>query len=330
MRPILTLFSALFAIALTACGCEPAFADSGSNAGTNAATRASTYTSRALPSTAATLFFDGLATPNACWSVDERLLTSWTGALGRIIRASDSAETDVGYGVSDNLVNQSTITTHCSGTTCAWKTFYDQCGSTRDMTQATTAKQPSAYTGGAINKSGANVVAVFDGAGGGNGDFLAATTSLGISGSSTITLFQIGKLTNTSSTYGTMDVGIDGHDFALIETSSTNVKTWVDGDTGERTFTTSSLTSYHYDVVTVAGNSNTATWRTNAAALTASATTAHTNSITSGNPGAWIGIYRGLDGVAPMSYSTWAVWGSVISGGDQTTLETAAEIRRLL
>lgn len=328
MGSLSKVFAALL-VALLATTCEPARADSGTSAGTMAGTRAATHTAATYGTVA--LFFDGLsANPNAAWSVNERLLTSYTGALCRIRRASDSTETDIGYG-TNNLVDQSSMSTFCTGTNCYWKTFYDQSGNGRDMTQATAANQPQAWvTETGITLSGANVVAVFDGAGGGNGDFLAATTSLGITGSSTITLFQIGKLTNTSSTYGMMDVGIDGHDFALIATSSTNVKTWVDGDTGERTFTTSSLTSYHYDLVTVSGNSNTAAWRTNANALTASATTAHTNSITSGNPGAWIGIYRGLDGVAPMSFSTWAAWGSVLSGPDQTTLETRAEARRIL
>lgn len=316
----LPLLIALIALA----GCESASAQGTS---THAGTYAGTQTGRIAyaPAASGSLFLDGLAAPAACWSVNERLLTTYTGSLGRIVRASDSTESDVGYG-GDNLVNQSTITSFCSGTTCTWKTVYDQCGSARDVTQATASKQPRAYASGAIDKSGANVVALHDG----TDDDLSAASSLGITGSSATTFFALYKLTASSFSYGIFDVGVDGHDLSWVATASTSVKVWVDGDAGERAFTTSSQSTYHYDLTTTNGNTNTATWRKDGADLSVASTVARASSITSGNPAAWIGSYRGNAGFAAMAWSTFVAWGSVISGGDTSTLETRAEARRTL
>lgn len=300
------------------CGCEAASAQ---NAGSGAATRSATACARAY---APILLLDSVSVaPNFAFSVNERLRTAYTGSLGRIRRASDNAETDVGYG-SDNLVAQSTITTHCSGTTCFWKTLYDQSGNTRDVTQATTTKQPSAYSAGAVRKNGANVVAVHDG----TDDWFNRADSSGFSGAASGTFFTLLKLNAINAQFSQVTVGAASHDISIINVNNTTIECWTNGDTGHRQFPTTNTNAYHYDVVTIAGNANTVVWRQNGSALSASATTANAVNITGSATN--VGTYDQTNGNISASYSDVIVWASVLSAADIATVETWAEARRNL
>lgn len=274
----------------------------------------------------ASRILDRITVPNVAISFNERLKSSYTGALGRVVRATSLTEQDIPQ-LANGRLDEANLAAFGNTNNCTWKTAYDQSGNSRDYSQATSSRQPSAYVGGgSVRKSGDNVIAVLDG----SNDFLSAASSLGITGASSITIFMLYKLASASSQFGLFDIGQDGHDIAMINSSSTLVKTWSDGDTGERSFPYSGMTTYHYDVVTVAGNMNTSTWRHNGSAITASATTADATSITNANPGSWVGCYRGLDGFSAMSVSAWMVWGSVLSSNEIAALEAWAEMRRLV
>lgn len=90
----------------------------------------------------------------AC-SASHSLKQSYSGALIRIQRASDSTQTDVGQN-SDGSISQGTINTFCSGTTCGVTTCYDESGSGNNATQSTFANMPIIYTSGAVVKTGPN------------------------------------------------------------------------------------------------------------------------------------------------------------------------------
>jgi len=89
---------------------------------------------------------------SAAYSV-RKLSNAYAGSSIRIRRASDNAETDIGF--SGNYIDEAAIVTHCSGTNCFVTTWYDQSGNTRNATQSTAADQPKIYdsVNGVIRKN---------------------------------------------------------------------------------------------------------------------------------------------------------------------------------
>jgi hypothetical protein len=78
-----------------------------------------------------------------------RLLRSaYTGHAIRVRRASDNTEQDIGF-VSNEL-DTSALTTFCSGTNGFVKTWYDQSGNGRDVTQSTAGSQPQIVISGSV------------------------------------------------------------------------------------------------------------------------------------------------------------------------------------
>ena len=79
-----------------------------------------------------------------------------------IRRASDSTTTTIGFDGSGNI-DESAITTFCTGTTCTVSEWKDQSGNGNHATQSTAGNQPTIYTGGAIVKENGRVALDFDG-----------------------------------------------------------------------------------------------------------------------------------------------------------------------
>lgn len=100
---------------------------------------------RIMPGTSSPL--DGFTAPAGGYSF--RLLRSaylGTGAAVRLRRASDNAESDIGFSGSRDF-DTATATAFCSATTCFIRTIYDQSGNARDLTQTTAASQPALVFG---------------------------------------------------------------------------------------------------------------------------------------------------------------------------------------
>jgi len=79
-----------------------------------------------------------------------------------IRRASDSTTTTIGFDGSGNI-DESAITTFCTGTTCTVVTWKDQSGNGNDATAAAPTNEPTIYTGGALVKENGKVAVQFDG-----------------------------------------------------------------------------------------------------------------------------------------------------------------------
>lgn len=73
-----------------------------------------------------------------CW-----LYSSYSGSLLRVRRDSDNAEQDIGR--DGQGLDESALTSFCSGANCFVTTRYDQSGSGRNLTQSTTSNQPKIY-----------------------------------------------------------------------------------------------------------------------------------------------------------------------------------------
>ena len=95
-----------------------------------------------------------------------RLNGNYSGACMTIRRASDGTTQTIGF-VGEEI-DESAITTFCTGTTCTVQVWHDQSqtggtGSGNDAEQTTPANQPTIYTGGALVKEGGKLALDFDG-----------------------------------------------------------------------------------------------------------------------------------------------------------------------
>lgn len=88
---------------------------------------------------------DLTVTPNGMWCFSRRLRTAYTSHLFRVRRASDNAEQDIGYVAGTGIADIAALTSFCAGTDGFVKTWYDQSGNGRDLTQSTTASQPKIW-----------------------------------------------------------------------------------------------------------------------------------------------------------------------------------------
>jgi len=102
----------------------------------------------------------------AAYSV-RRLNGNYTGAAIQVERSSDNTTQDIGFDSNGDL-DESALSTFCSGTVCKVRTWYGQeasggTGSGNDAVQTDHTKQPTIYTGGAIVKENGNPAIRFNG-----------------------------------------------------------------------------------------------------------------------------------------------------------------------
>ena len=95
-----------------------------------------------------------------------RLNGNYSGACMTIRRASDGTTQTIGF-VGEEI-DESAITTFCTGTTCTVQVWHDQSqtggtGSGNDAEQTTPANQPTIYTGGQLVKEGGRLALDFQG-----------------------------------------------------------------------------------------------------------------------------------------------------------------------
>ena len=146
----------------------------------------------------------------AAYSV-RRLNGNYTGAAIEVERSSDNTTQDIGFDSNGDL-DESALTTFCTGTTCKVRTWYDQAtaggtGSGNDAVQTTHANQPTIYTGGAIVKENGRVAVDFD------GTDESFDTSWSAGDTSAFTAFNMASPTNNttaSQLYDLRDANDDG------------------------------------------------------------------------------------------------------------------------
>lgn len=99
------------------------------------------------PSSSPTLMLDGVAQALGAYST-RKLRTAYAGPALRVIRASDSTQSDIGFTGSPPVFNTAALNSFCTGTTCTVTKWYDQSGSANDCSAST--GLPTIYTGGAV------------------------------------------------------------------------------------------------------------------------------------------------------------------------------------
>lgn len=89
----------------------------------------------------------------AAYSVARRLATAYTGNLIRVRRSSDNAEQNIGYD-SNNVLDESALTTFVGANDGFVTTIYDQSGNGKNATQTTAGNQHRIVSSGTIEKYG--------------------------------------------------------------------------------------------------------------------------------------------------------------------------------
>ena len=139
-------------------------------------------------SAAATLLLDTYTGSSAAYSV-RKLRSAYSGSCMRIRRASDDAETDIGFDGNGDL-NTSAISTHGGASSCFVVTWYDQSGNGNNATQSTGSKQPQIYNGTAVlTENGKPIMRRVSG---------TTDLNLGFAGNSTAWMFTVTDLTGVS------------------------------------------------------------------------------------------------------------------------------------
>lgn len=129
---------------------------------------------------------------------DLRKISSTATNCIRVRRSSDSSEQDIGFSGDD--LDESALTTFCSGTDGFVTTFYDQSGNGFDATQATAANQPRIVSGGTIDKVNLKPAMLADG----SNDTLRVT---GLTGARPNTVFAVYDKVGTSGYFGLFTAG---------------------------------------------------------------------------------------------------------------------------
>ena len=145
-----------------------------------------------------------------------RLNGLYSGDCMTIRRASDSTTQSIGF-VGEEI-DESAITTFCTGTSCTIQVWKDQSGNGNDASQTDSTKQPTIYTGGQLVKEGGRLALDFDG----TDDFFTTSWSAGTTAS--MTAFNTASPTNNTSSaqlYDLRDANNDG--LRLIMFSDSNL-----------------------------------------------------------------------------------------------------------
>lgn len=152
----------------------------------------------------------------------------------RVRRASDSSEQDIGF--VDGVLDVTSLATFCSGTTGYVKTWYDQSGGARNVTNATAAEQPRIYASGATDTDSGNYALKF-----------SPTNVLDYSGgfscmgpASAASLFTVASGRVTESIYAIVNTesGVTGRRMVqYIDTRTTPNRNWLIVNTTPTTYT---------------------------------------------------------------------------------------------
>lgn len=160
---------------------------------------------------------DAYPNASAAYSV-RKLRDAYSGSCLRVRRASDNTEQDIGF--SGNDINESSLTSFCTGTNCFVRTWYDQSGGGVNAVQTTTTRQPKIYDSvtGVLKQNG-KVRVDFDGTNDG-----MTFTSVNMDGDSFFSVFTTNDngvnmilATNDGLTYDQIRTSSNSYEYARID-----------------------------------------------------------------------------------------------------------------
>lgn len=259
--------------------------------------------------------------PKAAWSFGRRLRGNYVGACFRVRRASDNAETDIGFGRGS--VNFAALSSFCSATNGFVTVAYDQSLSVRNFSQATTANQPKIFDSSTgLNLLGRTLAGLCDG----TNDRMERADSCGFSGgNNALTIGLVGKHTSVSgfpylfsigSTNSTQSLGL------FQDNSATLIG--VTNNSGWPSCNVTNVTSAAYTLVATkpsAGNATTHTLRQNSAACSVNSTTNGSANLNLATGKTCVGCYVGDSNFSAAHFACCMLWESQLTANDLAQLE---------
>jgi hypothetical protein len=268
--------------------------------------------------------------PLAAFSAYRKLRASYTGAAFRVRRASDNAELDIGF--RWQYVDLNALLVFCAGTTGFVKSWYDQTTNVKDLTQATTTKQPIIYASGAIavNASGKPAFKL-DGV----DDYLGRADALGLTGSPALTVASVVQTNGDDGLAWGFGGSAGGASWCLELWKSGNIAAITQTVSGFRTFTWTGAkqTGPHAYICGKAASALSGGWTCEEDGVALSQSTAHGSplplnlvdtilNIGTGSPvgqfSIWTEQYHGL----------FALFNSVLAGDNLAALREESDLHR--
>ena len=102
---------------------------------------------------------DDYAGAGAAYSITRKLSSAYTGDAFRVIRISDSTTDEIGF--DGNEIDESALSTFCSGTTCYIKLLYDQSGNNYDLDDVSGTSLWRVVNSGTLEKDNGKLSAVY-------------------------------------------------------------------------------------------------------------------------------------------------------------------------
>lgn len=203
---------------------------------------------------------DGMPIAAAAWSVSERLVSSYTGPLFSVCRASDNATSDIGFTTSGRC-DEAALAAFCGASVGYVAILYDQSGNGRDLTQSA-GSRPSVYSGTAAYKDGSNVTMIL-----GAGTWMARGDGCGLIGYAAFTQIVQHNFSSVSGSRWLVDLGSDTDGYRFVFASSGTG--WA---CGSAAYGTANVTSSSYLIVqrAYAATTTQLLWREAGATRTAS------------------------------------------------------------
>lgn len=161
------------------------------------------------------------------------LRKGYTGSAVRVRRSNDNTEQDIGF-TNTGRFDEKALTDFVGANSGFIVTWYDQSGSGRNATQATTANQPRIVNSGTVDKVNGEPAIRFDG----SNDFLATTTSFS---SSNITSCFVGNREATGANHFIYDNSNNsswGGGYSFRYRTENDVRGWFQDATRSATTTT--------------------------------------------------------------------------------------------
>jgi hypothetical protein len=162
------------------------------------------------------LLLDTYTGAAAAYSV-RKLDKDYTGSCMRIRRASDDAETDIGFDSNGDL-DTSAISTHGGASSCFVTTWYDQSGNSNNATQSTPSDQPQIYNGTAVITEGTRPAIEFDKT---NDQFLRLASTSYLTNTNNMGFFTVCKSTSNPNSFTCAAVISDLNNYYVILANNT-------------------------------------------------------------------------------------------------------------
>jgi hypothetical protein len=163
-----------------------------------------------------------------------KLRSAYAGSAIRVRRSSDSVEQDIGF--SNNVLDESALTTFIGANNGLVVTWYDQSGNSRDLAIATGDRQPIIVTSGTVETSNSKPAIKFD-----DDNYLEVNNTIGLIPTSFFTVLT--PTNNTTDSYLSITGTSANNEFMAVGNRGAAGAIAMTGNDSATTRTTDGLTT---------------------------------------------------------------------------------------